>query len=152
MSDRTLRRAMIVFAALGCADGTYLTVLHYARITVPCAANGNPCEVVQTSIYSHIFGIPVSLLGAIGYLLILITLFARDGHATRLATLGISLFGIIFSGYLTYREAFTLHAYCEWCLGSAFLMLLTFVLAAARYVVGASPYGDPPSSGESPAG
>jgi uncharacterized membrane protein len=147
-----MRRAMIVFASLGLADATYLTVLHYARITVPCAASGNPCEVVQTSIYSHIFGIPVSLLGAIGYLLILAGLFLRDGHNTRLATLGIALFGVVFSGYLTYREAFTLNQYCEWCLGSAFLMLLTFLLAAVRYVgwsaaSGGSPNGDPPSLG-----
>jgi uncharacterized membrane protein len=137
-----MRRAMLVFAFLGGADATYLTVLHYARITVPCAASHNPCELVQTSIYSHVFGIPVSLLGAVGYALILITLFMRDSHHTRLATLAIALFGIVFSGYLTYREAFTLHAYCEWCLGSAFLMLLTFILAVIRYVVGVSPASD----------
>lgn len=141
-----MRRAMVVFAFLGLADATYLTVLHYARIVVPCAASGNPCEAVQTSIYSHIFGVPVSLLGAVGYLLILVALFLRDGHDTRLAALGVALFGIVFSGYLTYREAFTLHEYCEWCLGSAFLMLLTFLLAAARYVSW-SPFGGTPSAG-----
>jgi uncharacterized membrane protein len=130
-----MRLAMLVFATLGLADATYLTVLHYARITVPCAASGNPCEIVQTSVYSHVFGIPVSLLGAIGWALILLALLARDGHAARLAALGLALFGIAFSGYLTYREAFTLHEYCEWCLGSAFLMLLSFVLAVARYVL-----------------
>lgn len=138
-----MHRAMIVFVSLGLADATYLTVLHYARLTIPCAASGNPCEVVQTSIYSHVFGIPVSLLGAIGYVLILGTLLARDGNLMRTLTLGISLFGIVFSGYLTYREAFTLNEYCEWCLGSAFLMLLTFVVAVARYVRGAPLSGSP---------
>ena len=55
----------------------------------------------------------------------------------RLATLGMALFGVAFSGYLTYREAFTLHQYCEWCLTSAGLVTILFVLSVIRYVRGA---------------
>lgn len=146
LSDLNLRRAMIVIALLGIGVTTFLTILHYGRITVPCTANGNPCEVVQTSIYSHILGIPVALLGLIGYVAISASLLAPDRDVTRLATLGMTLFGVAFSGYLTYREAFTLHEYCEWCLSSAGLVTILFILAVIRYVRGAPFSAAPPSA------
>jgi len=144
-----LRRAMIVIALLGIGVTAFLTVLHYGRITVPCAASGNPCEVVQTSIYSHILGIPVALIGLIGYVAITASLLAPDRDMTRLATLGMTLFGVAFSGYLTYREAFTLHKYCEWCLSSAGLVAILFILAVIRYARGA-PFS--PASSPAPGG
>ena len=59
-----------------------------------------------------------------------------------------TLFGLVFSGYLTYREVFTLQEICEWCVSSAVLMVILFVLATTRYVRGmplAGPPGLPPS-------
>jgi len=127
---------MMVLAVIGTGIATFLTILHYGRISVPCSQNGNPCEVVQTSIYSHIAGVPVALIGLIGYIAITTTLFAPDRDAVRLATLGLTLFGFAFSGYLTYREAFTLHEYCEWCLSSAGIVTVLFIASVVRYVRG----------------
>ena len=42
-----------------------------------------------------------------------------------------------FSAYLTYREAASIHAYCEWCLSSAVILTILFVCAIARYLIGA---------------
>ncbi len=150
VSDRNLRRAMLLIAVLGIGVTTFLTILHYGRIQPPCTGSGNPCEVVQTSIYSHILGIPVALIGLIGYIAITATLFAPDRDILRLATLGMALFGVAFSGYLTYREAFTLHEYCEWCLTSAGLVTILFVLSVIRYVRG-TPFSvvPPPERGGS---
>ena len=80
----------------------------------------------------------MALLGAIGYLGILITLLAPDREATRLATLALVIFGWGFSMYLTYREAFTLHEYCEWCLSSAAVLTLLLPLSIWRYLSGLS--------------
>ena len=44
----------------------------------------------------------------------------------------LALVGFLFSMYLTYREAFTIHAYCQWCLGSAALMTLLAILTTIR--------------------
>jgi len=136
---------MVVIAVIGLGIATFLTILHYGRITVPCAAGGNPCEVVQTSIYSHVLGIPVALLGLIGYVGVLATLLAPDSELSRAGTLGVTLFGFVFSGYLTYREVFTLKAICEWCVSSAVLMTVLFVLAVIRYLRGAPSLGAGPS-------
>ena len=60
--------------------------------------------------------------------MILTTLLAPERELTRLATLALTLFGFGFSVYLTYREVFTLHEYCEWCVSSA--GILTVLLPA----------------------
>jgi uncharacterized membrane protein len=44
--------------------------------------------------------------------------------------------GFGFSAYLTYREAASIHAYCEWCLSSAGIMTVLFLCAIGRYVTG----------------
>jgi len=138
MSSRALRRVMIGIALLGFAVAAYLTIVHYAGITVICSAKGNPCEQVQTSVYSKVLGIPVALLGLIGYALILGALLAPDTELSRVATLALALFGFGFSAYLTYREVFTLKEICEWCVSSAILLTFLFLLAAWRYIAGPS--------------
>jgi uncharacterized membrane protein len=139
MSDRALRITMTSLGAIGLGVATYLTIVHYAGITVLCTTKHNSCEQVQTSVYSTVFGIPVATLGLVGYFLILVTLLAPPSELSRVATLGVTLFGILFSGYLTYREVFTLKAICEWCVSSAILMALLFILSVARYWRGGDP-------------
>jgi uncharacterized membrane protein len=138
MSSRALRRVMIAIAVIGFGVAMYLTVVHYAGITVLCSSKHNSCEAVQTSVYSKVLGIPVALLGLIGYTLILAALLAPDTDLSRVAVLGFTLFGFGFSAYLTYREVFTLKEICEWCVSSAIMLTLLFVLAAWRYIAGPS--------------
>jgi uncharacterized membrane protein len=143
MSDRALHRTLIVLGTIGLALATYLTIVHYGNFVVLCTTKHNTCQAVQHSIYSTVFGIPVALLGLIGYILILASLLTPQSELTRLATLGVTLFGMLFSGYLTYREVFTLKEICEWCVSSAIVMLLLFILAVIRYLRGA-PLALPP--------
>ena len=128
-----LRRVMLVLAIIGLGVATYLTIIHYADIKPACTA-GESCIKVQSSVWSKLDGIPVALLGLIGYIGITATLLAPDRDETRLATLGLTLIGFAFSGYLTYRELFSIHAICEWCASSAVILTLLFISAAYRYV------------------
>ncbi len=134
MSRPTLRTVMRAIALIGLALATYLTIVHYGGFTIPCTTKHNTCAQVQSSIYSTLAGVPVALLGLIGYLAIVASLFAPEGELPRLATLAITLFGFGFSMYLTYREVFTLQAICEWCVGSATLMTLLFAMSVYRYL------------------
>ena len=148
MNSRLIVRVMIVLALIGLGDATYLSVVHYAGIKVVCAGAGNPCETVQTSKYSSVAGIPVALLGAIGYVGILATLFMREHEWTRLATLGLTLFGFAFSAYLTWQETFTIIGhpiYCEWCVGSAIILTVLLVLSLIRYLRPSGMSQPPPS-------
>ncbi|HEY6395872.1 MAG TPA: vitamin K epoxide reductase family protein [Solirubrobacteraceae bacterium] len=135
--SRVLRRVMIVLAVIGLGVATYLTVIHYAGINPACTA-GQSCIKVQTSVWSKLAGIPVALLGLIGYIGILASLLAPDREETRLATLGLTLIGFGFSAYLTYRELFSIHAICEWCASSAVILTALFGCAIARYLLAPS--------------
>ena len=89
---------------------------------------------MQTSEYSKLAGVPVALIGLIGYVAILASLLVPENETSRLATVAFTVVGFGFSAYLTYREAFSIHAYCEWCLGSAAVMTLLVILTGIRFL------------------
>ncbi|MFZ1153308.1 MAG: vitamin K epoxide reductase family protein, partial [Solirubrobacteraceae bacterium] len=123
MSRRTLRIVMIVLATIGLGVASYLTYVHYSGHPPVCSAGGS-CLKVQTSIYSKLAGVPVALMGLIGYVVILASLLVPENETSRLATLAFTVAGFGFSAYLTYRELFSIHAICEWCASSAGIMTI----------------------------
>jgi len=135
MSRRTVRIAMIVLAVIGLGIASYLTYVHYAGIKPACTA-GESCTKVQTSIYSKLAGVPVALMGLIGYIVILASLLVRETETSRLATLVFTLAGFGFSAYLTYRELFSIHAVCEWCATSAGIMTILTLMSVWRFLRG----------------
>lgn len=135
MSSRALRRVMLVIAALAILLTIYLVYVHYSGARPICTSRGgNTCLKVQTSVWSKVGPVPVSLIGLVGYIAIFLSLLAPDRDETRVLTLGMTLFGVCFSGYLTYRELFTLHEICEECVTSAVLVTLLFIGAVWRFL------------------
>ncbi len=135
MSRRTVRIAMIVLAVIGLGIASYLTYVHYAGIKPACTA-GESCTKVQTSVYSKLAGVPVALMGLIGYIAILASLLVRETETSRFATLVFTLAGFGFSAYLTYRELFSIHAVCEWCATSAGIMTILMLMSVWRFLRG----------------
>jgi len=125
-----MRAAAIGVALAGLGIATYLTVVHYAGGEPVCAV-AHGCATVQQSDYAALAGVPVALLGVLGYLGVLAAL-ARDGEAWRTAAAFLSLAGLAFSGWLTYVEVGILDAICIWCVGSAICMALLTLLTIAR--------------------
>ena len=138
MSDRALRITMIVLAVIGLGVASYLTYVHYSGIPPLCSTTHNTCLKVQTSIYSELAGVPVALIGLIGYLTILTSLLVPQREETRFASMAFVLVGFGFSAYLTSREALSLHEYCEWCLSSAGILTVLLPLSIWRYLSGPS--------------
>jgi uncharacterized membrane protein len=133
-SDRRLRIAAIVIACIGLGIAIYLTYVHYTGGNVACTNSG--CHTVQTSVYAKLGGIPVPVLGLVGYLGILASLVLVSGDLGRLGGFGMALTGFLFSAYLTYRELFTIKAICEWCVGSAVCMTALMIISSIRAVRG----------------
>ena len=136
MSTGALRKTIIVLTAIGLCLAGYLTYVHYSGATPPCSIKGNPCSQVQKSRYSEFVGIPVALIGLIGYIAILASLLAPEDEKARFLTTVLSIGGFGFSAYLTYRELFTLEKICEWCVASALLMTVIMCLSIWRYLRG----------------
>jgi uncharacterized membrane protein len=139
-ADRSaLTKAIFVISLLGVLEAGYLTYIHYHGLgSLPCIGGSHltsSCAQVQSSVYSKFLGVSVALLGLLGYVAIVISLFVR-GELGRAAGFSVALIGFGFSMYLTYRELFTLKHICEWCVGSATLMTILMVLTAIRFLRG----------------
>ncbi len=114
----------------------YLSLWSYGFMgELVCTVGG--CETVQTSKYAKLFGVPVAVFGVGGYLALLgVSLLGLQPAwaARREPTIWLALLsgaGVAYSAYLTYLEAFVIHAWCQWCVVSAILMLLIFAAALA---------------------
>jgi uncharacterized membrane protein len=136
--ERRLTIAIGVLSLIGLGIAGYLTYVHYEGLKVLCLSSGG-CETVQSSTYAKLDGIPVPVLGLLGYISILFSLALR-GDMGRLAGFGLALIGFGFSAYLTYRELFTIKAICQWCVGSAIVMTALMIPTAIR-VLRAEPGG-----------
>jgi uncharacterized membrane protein len=130
VTDRRLWRIGLVLALIGVGIAAYLVYVHYAHANVICSIS-HGCETVQKSKYAKLAGVPVALIGLLGYLAILASLFVR-GEAGRLAGAAFALVGVGFSGWLTYLEAERIHAWCQWCVGSAIVMTLLAIVLVWR--------------------
>jgi len=129
------RQAIALLALVGLFVALYLW-LHALGFggAIKCGASGG-CETVQTSPWAVFLGLPVAFYGVVGYLAILIVaLMALRPAALRqknwsVTLLGLATVGVLFTGYLTYLELFVIHAICRWCVGSAVIIAVIWVVA-----------------------
>lgn len=122
--------AMVLVATLGFIDATYLSAKHYTHTTIPCSIT-HGCEIVTTSAYSQMFGIPVALLGAIYYFAVLAGLFvAIDRGDQKLFKIVASctVLGLGASAWFVIVQLFILKAICQWCMVSALTSTVLFIL------------------------
>jgi uncharacterized membrane protein len=128
---RGARIALGVLAVIGLAISAYLTWVHFEGIAPVCAGGSHGCETVQSSRYAELAGIPVPVLGLMGYALLFVSALLRSEIGAYLGLL-VALVGTIFSAYLTYLELFVIHAICQWCVASALVMLASLICALVR--------------------
>ena len=136
MSDKILRSIAFVTTVVGLLDSIYLSYIKLTHTEAFCAGIGE-CDIVNTSPYSEIAGIPMALLGAGAYvaLVILLIVEGRRGfwkNNSLLIFFGITLIGLLYSAYLTYIEVAVLNAICPFCVISAVAMLVLFVVSILR--------------------
>jgi uncharacterized membrane protein len=93
------------------------------------------CDIVNRSIYSAIFGVPVALIGVIGYLgLLTLATFYRNRAETPTMLAVASLAGLGFAFYLTYIERFVLATWCVLCLSSLALIFSITLLSSLLWL------------------
>ena len=129
MSERGLRLATAVLALVGMGIAAYLTYVHYSGAAIACTTGG--CEKVQTSSYAELAGIPVAVIGLVGYVLILLTVFVA-GEVGAVAAVGLTLGGFAFAAYLIYVQVALIDALCIWCLASDAVLALLVLVSLLR--------------------
>ena len=132
-----LNKVFLITNVIGLIDAIYLIIVKFATNKALCIQGIGDCWSVNTSRYSTIAGIPLSVIGTFGYLVILlIHLNLNRFEVTRkyglYALFGLTLGGFIFSIYLTYLEIAVIKAICPFCVVSAIAMTVLFVVSILR--------------------
>lgn len=122
--------SMLGLGLVGLCDAIYLTMEHYLDLNPPCYIGS--CEVVLTSPYAVILGVPVAVWGVVYYVTVvsglmgyMSTLDGRILKFTLLATVG----GLVSSLYFFSLMAWVIEAWCQYCLLSGAVSLCLFLLS-----------------------
>jgi uncharacterized membrane protein len=128
------RMALAVLALVGVLIAAYMSAYKFGLIgSLMCGSGG--CNTVQNSPWAVFAGIPVPVIGLVGYLLLFGTALAalqprfEDDRRISIILLAGAMIGAVFSAYLTYLEAAVIHAWCRWCITSAVLAALILLCA-----------------------
>lgn len=127
----------LVAAIVGALNSIYLSWVKLSHNETLCAPGLGDCFTVNTSVYSEVYGIPIAIFGLSAYLIIIIILLSESRctflqENGSLALFGISLVGLLYSVYLSYLEAYVIHAWCPYCVLSAIMITIIFIASIFR--------------------
>lgn len=128
--------AFIVFALIGFADATFLTIQHFLGKVPPCLVTKG-CSTVLTSKWSEIAHVPISLIGAIFYVLLLVLTiaFLSSGKKVffQIAIYG-TWAGFITSLWLVGLQVFVIKDICFYCMISASSSTALFIIGLIAFI------------------
>lgn len=139
MTTLNRRRGIALLALIGTFISAYLFLYalgFYGELA--CGAGGG-CSLVQASRWADFLGFPVAGWGLGWYVALLaVSLLAIEGRVggagwVARALLLLAIGGIAFTIYLKYLEFFVIRAVCKWCVASAVLAVLIFLLALPEW-------------------
>lgn len=136
--DKGLYRASLALVIIGLLVSIYMTIYKVTSNENLCLGSGD-CSIVNASRYSEVNGIPVAVVGILGYAAMLVvhgferrnSFFKENG---TLLIFGMALTGFIFTVWLVYVEIALLKAICPFCVTSQAAMTLIFMIAVIRMI------------------
>ncbi len=122
------RISILILSFLGIVDATYITQHALSGIPSACSINGyDGCSIVDKSIYSHLFGLPLSMYGFLFYASIFIltaTTFVWTVSYVKRSIQILAGVGILASSVFIWLQAYLIKAFCIYCIFSAILTVL----------------------------
>jgi len=137
VTSRRLLLAIAIFALLGIAVSSVSLDHHFRKSKTSYCDFGQTfnCDIVNRSEYSTVAGVPVALIGILGYIALLaFATFYREKAETPGILLAGSVAGLAFALYLTYVEKFILGVWCILCLTSLFAILAIAILSCGLFL------------------
>ena len=133
MIRHLLSACLILFAILGFADSWYLAHAALTNSALVCNIAGlDGCNVVAQSAYSHLFGIPNGVYGLVFYGLIFILgvlLYIVPKRLVYRLVAILGTIGLVASIVFLSLQFFVIKALCVYCLGSAVISLVVFIVS-----------------------
>ena len=134
--SRAVVYSTFALSLVGLGIATYLTFTHFeGNKFLACSTTGLfNCDTVTSSPQSYVFGVPVALVGLVGYV-VLVVLNSPWGwrstryvvHVTRVAVIVGSMAFVL---WLVAAELLYVGHICEWCTGVHVVTFLLFVIIA----------------------
>ena len=131
----------MIVAALALAGifiSLYLTLYKLGVIGELSCTIGS-CETVNTSKWSRFLGLPVAAWGLLFYLDVFVVALIgtlprfEDERVISIVLVAETAVGVLFSAWLTYLELAVIHAICIWCVTSAVLVTVIFLVSVADF-------------------
>ncbi len=120
-----LKWLVFSLAIVGILVDGYLTIVYLQNAPITCGlAHG--CDIVRTSKWSHLRGIPISTFGLLMYLF-LAGIVTFQPRYTKSSVSLVSGLGTAISAFLVYLQLGVIHAICLWCMVSAGTVTLIFL-------------------------
>ena len=126
-----MRWVLVVLCVVGIAAASLALREHYREDSSPCSINERwDCGIVNHSPYAVFLGVPVAVIGIVGYLFLGVLAFKKAYRLMLLAALP----GLAFSLYLAHIEARVLGVWCIYCAISLGVISLLTLLAMGTIV------------------
>ncbi len=136
-TERPYRRGVIYFLIIisfvGFIISFYLTLMHY-RGSIPRCYIFQGCDVVQTSRYSAVIGIPLALPGTIFFAVMFylgIGVLTNYGRKVTTTYRVLAYLGALAVIPLFLLQALVLKAFCSYCLVTEIIMLSMWITSFA---------------------
>jgi uncharacterized membrane protein len=132
------RMAIAVLALIGILISLYMSAYSFGFMGAIVCGDGG-CQVVQDSPWARMYGVPVPVIGLLGYGALFVLALAglqpalAGGRAVPLLLAGGAAIGLGFSAWFTYLEAFVIHAWCHWCVASAVVTVFVFLFTLPEF-------------------
>ena len=122
---------LLALAVVGMALTAYLTASYWQGQALAGCPAGSGCDIVLNSRWSKLFGLPTSFWGFLVYASLAAIAWVRTADTQWKSAWLLSLFGVLYSLYLSAISLLELNAACPYCLTSAALFVV--ILATVAY-------------------
>lgn len=138
--NKFLLISILLLALAGAIDAGYLLAQTVSGEAVVCPSvpigrfNLNQCNIVLATSYAKFLGLPTAFYGLVVYLFF--TILSLYGLTNRRLSVikflsYLSGSGVLISAYFIYLQFFVINALCFYCLTSAVIITLIFILSVA---------------------
>jgi uncharacterized membrane protein len=119
---------LLALAVAGVLLTSYLSWTAFNGKSVRGCSVGSSCDIVLSSRWATLMGLPTATWGLLAYLTLAATAFVRRVERHWMIAWCIATFGLLYSLYLTSVSLTVLNAACPYCLTSLTLMTITFAV------------------------